>query len=126
MITAGGGKAALVSAFLNEHANGSNQRVMPVDEPLRTIFAQVKGGHFSAVSATLVGVGGRAGESRPRGADEPAATITAKGDTALVNAELAPFVMTNTTGHSGAEVGAPVPTITAAGNQALVTAHITK
>lgn len=125
-ITAGGGKAALVSAFLNEHANSSNQRVMPVNEPLRTICAQVKGGHISAVSATLVGVGGRAGDSRPRGADEPAATVTAKGDTALVTAELAPFVMTNTTGHPGAEVGAPVPTVTAAGNQALVTAHITK
>jgi DNA (cytosine-5)-methyltransferase 1 len=125
-ITAGGGKAALVSAFLNEHANSSNQRVMPVDEPLRTICAQVKGGHISAVSATLVGVGGRAGDSRPRGADEPVATVTAKGDTAVVTAELAPFVMTNTTGHPGAEVGAPVPTVTAAGNQALVTAHITK
>ncbi|TFW15939.1 DNA cytosine methyltransferase [Duganella callida] len=119
-------KAALVTAFLNEHANAHNQRVMPADEPLRTICAQVKGGHFSAVSATLVGVGGRAGESRPRGANEPAATITAKGDTAVVTAELAPFVMTNTTGHPGAEVDAPVPTITAAGNQALAVAHITK
>lgn len=125
-VTAGGNKAALVTAFLNEHANAANQRTMPVDEPLRTICAQVKGGHFSAVSATLVGVGGRAGESRPRGADEPAATITAKGDTAVVTAELAPFVMTNTTGHPGAGVGAPVPTITGAGNQALAVAHITK
>ncbi|WP_202412760.1 DNA cytosine methyltransferase [Duganella lactea] len=125
-VVAGASKAALVTAFLNEHANSSNQRTMPADEPLRTICAQVKGGHFSAVSATLVGVGGRAGESRPRGADEPAATITAKGDTALVTADLAPFVMTNTTGHLGAEVRAPVPTITAAGNQALAVAHITK
>jgi len=90
-ITAGGGKAALVSAFLNEHANSSNQRVMPVDEPLRTICAQVKGGHISAVAATL-----------------------------------APFVMTNTTGHPGAEISAPVPTITAAGNQAVATAFLAK
>lgn len=90
-ITAGGRKVALVSAFLNEHANAANQRVMAVDEPLRTICAQVKGGHFSVSSV-----------------------------------ELAPFVMTNTTGHPGAEVAAPVPTVTAAGNQALVTAHITK
>ena len=125
-VVAGSAKAALVTAFLNEHANASNQRVMPVNEPLRTICAQVKGGHISAVSATLVGVGGRAGDSRPRGADEPAATITAKGDTAVVTAELAPFIMTNTTGHPGAMVGVPVPTVTSAGNQALVTAHITK
>jgi DNA (cytosine-5)-methyltransferase 1 len=90
-VVAGASKAALVTAFLNEHANSSNQRTMPADEPLRTICAQVRGGHFSMVSA-----------------------------------ELAPFVMTNTTGHTGAQVGAPVPTVTAAGNQALVTAHITK
>lgn len=90
-ITAGGGKAALVSAFLNEHANAANQRVMAVDEPLRTICAQVKGGHFSVSSV-----------------------------------ELAPFVMTNTTGHPGAEATAPVPTITAAGNQAVSTAFLAK
>jgi DNA (cytosine-5)-methyltransferase 1 len=84
-------RAAEVAAFLTEHANASNQRVMPADEPLRTICAQVKGGHFSMVSA-----------------------------------ELAPFVMTNTTGHLGAELGSPIPTVTSAGNQALVSAHITK
>ncbi|MBY0237894.1 MAG: DNA cytosine methyltransferase [Burkholderiaceae bacterium] len=47
------GNKALVTAFLSEHANASNQRVMPVDEPLRTICAQVKGGHFSMVSAHI-------------------------------------------------------------------------
>ncbi|RFP32440.1 DNA cytosine methyltransferase [Duganella sp. BJB476] len=108
-VVAGASKAALVTAFLNEHANGSNQRVMPANEPLRTICAQVKGGHFSAVSATLVGVGGRAGESRPRGADEPAATITAKGDTALVTAHITKF----RTGATGSDMNLPVPTITA-------------
>jgi DNA (cytosine-5)-methyltransferase 1 len=90
-IVAGGGKAALVTAFLNEHANAANQRVMPVDEPLRTVCAQVKGGHFSVVSAAL-----------------------------------SPFVVTNTTGHPGAELDAPVPTITSAGNQALATAFLAK
>jgi DNA (cytosine-5)-methyltransferase 1 len=84
----GSNKAALVTAFLNEHANASNQRVMPADEPMRTICAQVKGGHFSMVSASLVGVGDRAGESRPRGLDEPTATTTSKPDVALVSATL--------------------------------------
>ena len=101
-ITASGGNAALVTAFLNEHANASNQRVMPADEPLRTICAQVKGGHFSMVSASLVGVGGRAGDSRPRGADEPTATITAKADTALVTAHITKF-RTGATGGSGTD-----------------------
>ncbi|MQA39015.1 DNA cytosine methyltransferase [Rugamonas aquatica] len=108
-VVAGAGKAALVTAFLNEHANSTHQRTMPVDEPLRTICAQVKGGHFSAVSATLVGVGGSAGESRPRGVDEPAATITAKGDTALVTAHITKF----RTGATGSDMNLPVPTITA-------------
>ena len=123
-VVAGSAKAALVTAFLNEHANASNQRVMPVNEPLRTICAQVKGGHISAVSATLVGVGGRAGDSRPRGADEPAATITAKGDTALVTAHIQRD-MGMSVGHP-ADV--PLATITAGGGgkAALVSAHITK
>ena len=39
--------------FLTEHANGSNQRVFNINEPLRTQCAQVKGGHFALVSAFL-------------------------------------------------------------------------
>jgi len=108
-VVAGASKAALVTAFLNEHANASNQRVMPANEPLRTICAQVKGGHFSMVSASLVGVGGRAGDSRPRAADEPTATITAKADTALVTAHITKF----RTGATGSDLADPVPTITA-------------
>jgi DNA (cytosine-5)-methyltransferase 1 len=118
----GSGKAALVTAFLNEHANASNQRVMPVDEPLRTICAQVKGGHFSMVSAALVGVGGRAGDSRPRGADEPTATITAKGDTAIATA----FLAKHYTGVVGSELDAPIGTVTAQDHHSLVSAHLTK
>lgn len=49
-----GQKHALVTAFLNEHANASSQRVMPIDEPMRTQMAEVKGGHFGLVAASLV------------------------------------------------------------------------
>lgn len=116
------GNQALVTAFLNEHANASNQRVMPADEPLRTICAQVKGGHFSMVSAALVGVGGRAGDSRPRGADEPTATITAKGDTAVATA----FLAKHYTGVVGSELEQPIGTVTSTDHHSLVTAHLTK
>ncbi|WP_416053843.1 DNA cytosine methyltransferase [Duganella violaceipulchra] len=119
-VTASGGNAALVTAFLNEHANSSNQRTMPADEPLRTICAQVKGGHFSAVSATLVGVGGRAGESRPRGANEPAATITAKGDTAIATA----FLAKHYTGVVGSDLEDPLGTVTSCDHHSLITTHI--
>jgi DNA (cytosine-5)-methyltransferase 1 len=121
-VVAGSSKAALVTAFLNEHANASNQRVMPADEPLRTICAQVKGGHFSMVSAALVGVGGRAGDSRPRGADEPTATITAKADTALGVA----FLAKHYTGVVGSELADPIGTVTSTDHHSLVTAHVTK
>ena len=84
---------------------------------------------FIGASATLVGVGGRAGESRPRGADELAATITAKGDTALVTAHITKF----RTGATGSEMLDPLPTITAGPKEnpagcahamGIVTAHI--
>lgn len=43
----------LLMPFLSEHANASNQRTMEAGEPLRTICAQVKGGHFSVVAPAL-------------------------------------------------------------------------
>jgi len=116
---------ALVTAFLNEHANASNQRVMPADEPLRTICAQVKGGHFSMVSAALVGVGGRAGDSRPRGVDEPTATGTAKADTALVTAFMAQHNKERSGVKAGRPIDVPISTLTASGSQqSVVVAHI--
>jgi len=79
-----GDNTAAASAFISEHANASNQRTMAADEPLRTVCAGVKGGHFSVVSPILAGVGGRAGQSEPRSGDEPLYTMTTKADTALV------------------------------------------
>lgn len=73
-----------LAPFITEHSNASNQRTMRADEPLRTICAGVKGGHFSAVTPILAGVGGRAGQSEPRSGAEPLYTMTTKADTALV------------------------------------------
>jgi DNA (cytosine-5)-methyltransferase 1 len=39
--------------FITEHANSSSQRNMSADEPLRTICAQVKGGHFAVVQPII-------------------------------------------------------------------------
>lgn len=105
-VVAGSAKAALVTAFLNEHANASNQRVMPADEPLRTICAQVKGGHFSVTTAFLAkhytGVVGS-------DLDEPIGTVTSTDHHSLVSAHLTKF----RTGSTGAEMTDPMPTITA-------------
>ncbi|WP_323009499.1 DNA cytosine methyltransferase [Paracoccus sp. (in: a-proteobacteria)] len=56
---------------------GTDRRDRPVNAPHPTVLAG--GGHSSLVVPSIVGCGGRAGQSRPRGGDEPFATITAGG-----------------------------------------------
>ncbi|WP_439449805.1 DNA cytosine methyltransferase [Stenotrophomonas sp. ATs4] len=99
-----------LAPFIAEHANSSHALgSMRADEPLRTVCAGVKGGHFSVVSPILAGVGGRAGQSEPRPGDQPLYTMTAKADTALVAPHLVKF-----RGDSvGTPATEPVPTITA-------------
>jgi DNA (cytosine-5)-methyltransferase 1 len=62
--------------FITEHANGSSQRNMAADEPLRTICAQVKGGHFALVTSHMVKM---RGDNIGHGTDEPVHTISAGG-----------------------------------------------
>ncbi|WP_312327880.1 DNA cytosine methyltransferase [Stenotrophomonas sp.] len=97
-----------LAPFIAEHANASNQRTMSAVEPLRTVCARVKGGHFSVVTPILAGVGGRAGQSEPRAGGEPLYTMTTKADTALVAPHLVKF-RGNSIGTPATE---PVPTIT--------------
>lgn len=80
-VTASGGYG-IVTPFITEHANGSNQRNMAADEPLRTQCAQVKGGHFAVVAPTLIqtGYGERKGQApRAPGLDKPLGTVVAGG-----------------------------------------------
>ncbi len=98
-----------LAPFIAEHANSSHSLgSMRADEPLRTVCAGVKGGHFSVVTPILAGVGGRAGQSEPRSGADPLYTMTAKADTALVAPHLVKF-RGDSIGTSAAE---PVPTIT--------------
>lgn len=123
-ITASGGYA-LATPFITEHANGSNQRNMPADEPLRTQCAQVKGGHFAVVAPTLIqtGYGERQGQSpRAPGLDKPLGTIVAGGGKhALVSAFMAKHYG-GVVGHS--LDGEPLHTVTSTDHNSLVTAHI--
>ncbi|HEL4805611.1 DNA cytosine methyltransferase [Stenotrophomonas maltophilia] len=98
-----------LAPFIAEHANSSHALgSMRADEPLRTVCAGVKGGHFSMVTPILAGVGGRAGQSEPRSGGEPLYTMTTKADTALVAPHLVKF-----RGESiGTSASEPVPTIT--------------
>jgi DNA (cytosine-5)-methyltransferase 1 len=58
-----------------------------VEEPLRTITT-AKGGELAATSATLIGVGGRRGQSPPLPMDVPYPTQTAKADAAIAAASM--------------------------------------
>lgn len=121
---------ALVTALLTEHANASSQRVMPVDEPLRTICAQVKGGHFSMVSAHITKFRtGATGSAM----SEPLHTITAGPKE---NPAGCPHAMGIVTAHIQRDMGqsvghavdAPLGTVTAGGGgkSAMVTSNLIK
>lgn len=102
----------LVPSFITEHANASSQRNMPIDEPVRTICAQVKGGHFGLVTAFLAKHYGGNYTGCGVSMDSPMDTVTTVDHHALVTSHL--IKMRN--GCSGSSVNEPVPTITAGGN----------
>jgi DNA (cytosine-5)-methyltransferase 1 len=117
------GAATLVQAGYGER-EGQSPRALDPDAPLGTVVA---GGIKHAVAtAILAGVGGRAGQTKPKPADQPANTITAKGDTALATIKLAPHIMTmRNAGKPFTGANEPTHTITAGGaHQHLVTAHL--
>lgn len=95
------------------------QRLENADEPMKTITT-AKGGEKAIVMPSLVGVGGRAGQSAPRGMGEPMGTGTTKADTALVAAFLAK--------HYGGVVGQPMVqptgTVTGTDHHSLVAASL--
>ncbi|WP_312226535.1 DNA cytosine methyltransferase, partial [Stutzerimonas nitrititolerans] len=101
-----------LAPFIAEHANASNQRTMAADEPLRTVCAGVKGGHFSVVAPTLVqtGYGEREGQA-PRALDlqQPLGTVVAGG---VKHAVAAPHLVKFRGDSAGTPTTEPVPTIT--------------
>lgn len=115
----------VVVPYLTEHANASSPRVFAADEPLRTQCANVKGGHFAMVAPYLAGVGGRAGQSRPRSADEPVATMTTKADTVIVGACL---IGAGGPAYSGkpASIEQPFGTLVAENHKQLVAPYVVK
>lgn len=66
-----------VLPFITEHANASSQRNMPANEPLRTICAQVKGGHFALVTSHIIKM---RGDNVGHETNKPLQTISAGGN----------------------------------------------
>lgn len=109
-----------LAPFITEFANASNQRNMPADEPLRTICAQVKGGHFALVAPVIAR---QFGNSVGQSVEDPLGTVMAKADKSqLVTA----FLAKHYTGVVGAELTQPLPTVTTVDHNALVTSHLIK
>ena len=99
--------------FITEHANASSQRNMPIDEPLRTICAQVKGGHFAVVSADLE-------QAYPNEQNSDSTSVKDNKQ------ELLAFMAKHFTGCAGASIDDPLATITGVDHNALVTANVEK
>lgn len=126
-ITASGGPA-VVSAFLAKHYGGHETPGWPLEKPASTVTAV---DHHGLVSASLVGVGGRAAQIEPRPGDKPVQTLTGKADTAVAAVHLTKF----RTGSTGSDLAEPMHTITAGPKEnpagaphamGMVTAHIEK
>lgn len=91
------------------------------DEPTHTITAG--GAHLNLVGASLVGVGGRRGQSPPMPVDVPHPTTTVKADGAIATAELA--YLDRQFGKSvGARPDQPAPSATTRAKTGAVTAFL--
>lgn len=131
-VVAGGGKHALVAAFLAKHFGGEPQAgktAADLRDPAPTVLA--RGGPQGVVMAHMIDAahgdvsptGVRRWGKGHRSVQEPLPTVTASGtSSALVTAHM----LTNTTGHPGASACAPLPTITTGGHHAEVRALLMK
>lgn len=128
-ITSGGAGLTLVAPVLTAAQQCGSVR--SVEDPHHTITASVKDQN-AVIVPTLVGCGGRAGQSRPRGGDEPLATITAKADGCVTAAFLAqhngdPRKDGQDAARPGRAVDEPISTVTQAGSQqSLVSAFVSR
>ena len=109
-----------------------NSEGYDISQPSPTVTAG-GGGKQALVAATLMGCGGRAGQSRPRGLDEPLATATAKADVCIAEATLEPaervaaFIAQHNGGSVGNVADAPISTVVGRGTQQqLCTSHLIK
>lgn len=107
---------------------GQAPRALDIQQPLGTVVAG--GVKHAVVVPTIVGCGGRAGQSRPRGGDEPVATLTTKADGCVATAFIAQ--QNNDSRriggvNPGRAADEPLSTVTATGaQQAPVTAFIAR
>ncbi|TIM16262.1 MAG: C-5 cytosine-specific DNA methylase [Mesorhizobium sp.] len=109
---------AVIAPVLTYGQQGGANR--SAEDPAHTITASKKDQN-AVVIPTLVGCGGRAGQSRARGGDEPMATQTAKADVCVAAA----FLAQNNYQEPGHDAREPVSTIVQKGStQSVVAASL--
>ncbi len=119
-ITAGGAGLSVVAPHLTAYYGpgaGGEDRSADPEKPLNTVTTENR---HAVVVPTLVGCGGRAGQSRPRGGDEPLATVTTKADGCVAAAFIAQHNNdSRRVGgvNPGREADDPLSTVTATGAQ---------
>jgi len=133
--TANGGEFALSDVKLAPHVTKfhGNSVGSPMDKEMPTVTANGNPKRpagampLGMVGATLVGVGGRRGQSAPLPIDGTYPTTTAKADAAVATAELA-FLDRQFGNSNGAAADAPAPATTAGGGgkTAAVTAFMSR
>jgi DNA (cytosine-5)-methyltransferase 1 len=106
-----GGKRYVLDAakpfIVNLTHHGSGQTQDP-DDPLATVTAAHRG-EKAIVMPYITGVGGRMGQTDPRGVDQPAQTLTAKADSVVVM----PFISAAQQGGKIRAIDDPLHTVTA-------------
>jgi DNA (cytosine-5)-methyltransferase 1 len=120
--------APRLAPFITECSNASSPRAMPIDEPLRTVCAETKGGHFALASAHIIPLTHQGGD-RTNDLRDPFPTVTGahRGEIALVSPTL---IQTGYGERTGQEprvpgLGKPLGTVVAGGTKhALVAAFL--
>ncbi|MBY0241771.1 MAG: DNA cytosine methyltransferase [Burkholderiaceae bacterium] len=120
------GSGSVLTPFIGEHANDSSQRNMPANAPLRTICAQVKGGHFSVIAPTLAPLRGTTeAHLGAHSIQAPLSTVAAGGTHhALVGAHLITIGYGERTNQAARaqDIDKPLGTVVAAPKHTLVAA----
>ncbi len=115
----GAAPLGLIAPVLTYAQHGGRNR--SVTEPHHTICANTKDQNAVLVPS-LVGCGGRAAQSRPRGGYEPLATLTTKADVCLSSCFIAQHNGTRSGFNPGRSVDQPISTLTRSGSHQNVVA----
>lgn len=109
--------------FIVPVMHAGDARVHGIDEPIRTITGAHRG-ELALVHPFVAGVGGRMGQSPERSIERPMATVTSKGDQAMVAAVVARIGQTGGNGDYCNHPEQPLTTVTSKAEHLVVDAKL--